>query len=191
MYKENVVTKSVLAMAIALLSLALLLPFFFANAEEPRSHLYSGEKCGTALPGLWWGTPTNEVRWIVFREKDLGTDIEVYDWKPNYTHQFRDYAEPINYAAAKSIEFWFRNDRLIAVRAEFTGEQFGKMITILGGISSWHHSDFHQNKHSRVCEFIFISCETKIVATKSKFGDKRKYWVTWYYKPFCKGLMGK
>lgn len=186
-------TKSMFAMAMAIVIsslILLLLPFFFANAAEvPRSHLYSEEKCGTALPELWWGTPINEVRWIKFRDKDPATDIEVYDWKPNYSHQFRDYAEPINYAHAESIEFWFHNGKLCAVRAEFTGEQFAKMLTILAGVSIWHHSRFHQDPEERLCEFIFVSCETEIVASKYKAGDKRKYWVTWYYKPLCEGII--
>jgi hypothetical protein len=187
-------TKSMFAIAIAIVLLSftlLLLPFFFANAEVPRSHLYSGEKCGIALPGLWWATPVNEVKWIKFRDKDPATDIEVYDWKPNYIHQFRDYADPINYAHAESIEFWFRNGKLCAVKAEFTGGQFAKMLTILAGISVRNHSRFRQDPEERCCKFIFVSCETEIVALKYKAGDKRKYWVTWYYKPLCKGLMEK
>jgi len=185
------VTKSMFAMAtaIVLISLSiLLLPFFFANAMEPRS-LYSGEKCGTAISGLWWGTPTSEVKWIAFREKDPKTNVSVYDWKPNYTYLFYDYAEPVNYANAKSIELWFRNDKLCVVRAEFDGKRFAKVMTIASNIYHWDYSRFHQNNQERFAEFVFVSCDTQVVALKYKMGNKKRYLVTWYYKPFCKGLI--
>jgi hypothetical protein len=185
------VTKSMFGMAIAIVLLSLvilLLPFFFANAAEPRS-LYSGEKCGTAVPGLWWGTPVNKVPWITFKEKDLKNGVEIYVWESNHSPLFHDYAQPPTQARAKSFEFWFRNDKLIAVRAEFTGGQFDKMLTILAGIYQWHHTRFHQDTEERFAEFVYISCDTEIVALKYKMGNKGRNLVTWYYKPFCKGLL--
>jgi len=186
-------TKSMFGMAMVIIVMSLiilLLPFFFAHATAPpKSHLFSDEKCGNALPRLWWGTPPSEIRWLKFRDKDPATDIEIYDFKPVLPIKFYDYAEPPTEAQSESFQVWFRNKKLIAVRAEFTGGEFAKMLRIMAGIYEWHHTQFHQDSEGSIAEFVFIKCETEIIALKFKMGNKSRHVITWYYIPLCEDLL--
>lgn len=179
-------TKSMFGMAITIIIMSLmvlLLPFFFAFASD--------EKCGNALPELKWGTPPSEISWLKFKDKDPATDIEVYDWKPSFTSMFYDYAEPPTEARAKSFSFWFRDNKLIAVRAEFTSGEFEKMLKILAALYEWRNTYYHQSPDERFAEFVFIKCSTEVVALKFKAGGKSRHVITWYYIPLCEDLLEK
>jgi len=189
-------TKSMFGMAIAIIVMSLivlLLPMFFAHADEPRSHLFKDERCGNALPDLWWGTEIKDIQHPLEFKENIESedenlkDVGVYIWKPNYSPLFHDYGK--TQAHAKSFELWFRDKKLCAVRAEFTGGQFQKMLPILAAKFKWDHTWSHQKPGERWVEFVYVSCKTKVIALRVKLGEKERYLITWYYTPLCEGLI--
>lgn len=148
-------------------------------------------KLGIALRGIPWGIEAENVDFLRFRMDMPTKDIEIYYWEPEGVYVFKDESKPQNSAYPKSIEFWFRNNKLCSVRAEFTKKEMEKMLPILNNRYEWRNTQLHEETNGiDFSRFVYTSHNIHVSALFFELDGVLKCMVTWYYGPLCGGLIG-